>query len=83
MWLSHPKEAQDYRIPPEVITGLPIPPDRLNQASIGIFYGVQDAQLFYVGHIQTSGEMPLVNAARPTHESKSTQARMLDIKDLI
>jgi TraM recognition site of TraD and TraG len=76
-------EAQDYRIPPEVITGLPIPPDRQGQASVGVFYGVQDALIFYVGHIQTSGVMPTVNAATTAHQSTSVQVQILEIKDLI
>ena len=76
-------EGQDYRIPPELITGLPIPPDRINQASVGVFYGVQNAQLFYVGHIQTDGEMPRINAVASSPRSGLNASALKNPKDLI
>lgn len=76
-------EAQDYRIPPEIITGLPIPPDRQGQASIGVFYGVQNAQIFYVGHIQTDGEIPKINAVPSSLKSGLNASPFKNPKDLI
>lgn len=47
----------------DLITNLPMPSDRENQASTGILFGVGVAQLFHVSPIPVSGDMPKPNAA--------------------
>ncbi len=57
------RQDKDYRIPPELITRLPVPSDRKNQAAIGVILGIPQAQLFYIGPIQTEEDYPKVTPA--------------------
>ena len=51
-------EASKYFISPDLITHLPIPSDRKNQASVGIMFGIGNAKILHVGRIEAKGEMP-------------------------
>ena len=51
-------EANKYFISPDLITHLPIPSDRQNQASVGILFGIGNAKILHVGRIEAKGEMP-------------------------
>lgn len=52
------REANKYFISPDLITHLPIPSDRYNQASVGILFGIGNAKILHVGRIEAKGEMP-------------------------
>ena len=52
------KETNKYYISPDLITHLPVPKDRLNQASVGILFGIGNAKILHVGLIEANGEMP-------------------------
>lgn len=52
------REANKYFISPDLITHLPIPTDRHNQASVGILFGIGNAKILHVGRIEAKGEMP-------------------------
>ena len=58
-------EDRDYRIPAEVITGLPMPKDRKNQAVVGVLHGVADTQLFYSSYIKVDPVQMSVVTAEP------------------
>ena len=58
-------EDRDYRIPPEVITGLPMPKDRNGQAVVGVLHGVGDTQLFYSSPIKVDPVKMTVVTAEP------------------
>jgi len=58
-------EDRDYRIPAEVITGLPMPKDRSNQAVVGVLHGVGDTQLLYSSYIKVEPAQMSVVIAEP------------------
>lgn len=73
-------EANKYFISPDLITHLPIPSDRQNQASVGILFGIDNAKILHVGRIEAKGEMPEPLAAE---EDKSVTNYDLSSEELI
>lgn len=63
------KEANKFYISPDLITHLPIPSDRTNQASVGIVYGLNNAKVLHVGRLKAEGEMPEINAVNEFHST--------------
>lgn len=63
-------EGNDFVIPPEIITRLPMPSDRSGQPSVGVLFGVGDAQILALSPIPTDPATPLpslVKAKPMTH----------------
>jgi len=52
------REAQVPLVNPDLITHLPMPSDRPDQASVGIMFGVGNATLFHLGPIPADGPLP-------------------------
>ena len=73
-------EANKYFISPDLITHLPIPSDRSNQASVGILFGIGNAKTLHVGRIEAKGAMPEPLAAE---EYKSVSNSALSGEDFI
>jgi hypothetical protein len=65
------REASKHFISPDLITHLPIPSDRDNQASVGILFGIGNAKILHVGRIEAEAEMPEPLAAN-NYESFSS-----------
>lgn len=59
------REDKVDHIEMSLITHLPMPSDRQDQASTGLLFGMGNAQLFFVGPIPTSGPMPEPTTANP------------------
>ncbi|MBC7698021.1 MAG: hypothetical protein H7Z70_06605, partial [Bacteroidia bacterium] len=73
-------EANKYFISPDLITHLPIPTDRRNQASVGILFGIGNAKTLHVGRIEANGAMPETLAA---DEYKSGSKSVLSAEEFI
>jgi type IV secretory pathway TraG/TraD family ATPase VirD4 len=52
------REEGVHHIDMDLMTHLPMPNDRPGQASVGVLFGVGNAQVFHVGPIPVSGNMP-------------------------
>lgn len=76
------KEAHTQLIDMDLITHLPMPSDRKNQASVGMILGVGEAKIFFTGHFQTRGEMPSIVAATEFSD-KSVDYGLGDLDELI
>lgn len=75
-------QTKDYRIPHKVITSLPMPTDRSKQATVGIFYGADEPQIFYTGYIKAgNSEEPKTNLAEPYKSKKAST--LIGSKELI
>jgi hypothetical protein len=59
------REDKVYHIDMDLLTHLPMPSDRPNQASVGVLFGIGNARLFHVGPIPVTGEMPTPTPAEP------------------
>lgn len=57
------RETHVALIDVDVLTHLPMPSDRNNQPSTGVIFGVDIAKIFYVHHIEASGNIPAPMAA--------------------
>lgn len=68
-------EGDDFVIPPEIITRLPMPSDRPGQPSVGVLFGIGDAQLFAASPILTDQTVPLPPLVKA--------AAMIDVDDLL
>jgi hypothetical protein len=66
-------EGDDFAIPPEIITRLPMPSDCPGQPSVGVLFGVGNAQIFAASPIPTDPAKPLpplATAVPMTHVAK-------------
>jgi hypothetical protein len=68
------REDKVDHIEMSLITHLPMPSDRVKQASTGLLFGICNAQLFFVGPIPASGPMPEPIAATQHCDTSSGNA---------
>lgn len=82
------QEAQTPLISPDLITHLPMPSDRPNQASVGVIFGVGNAKKFHIGPIPITGDakkpVGAQGSVKPSPMSKEESRDMIiSAKDLI
>lgn len=78
------RETQEYHIRADVITHLPVPSDRPNQASVGVLYGLGTAKVVTISRLQESIPPPPINLV-PTRELSPSpnSPAAVSAKDLI
>lgn len=76
------KESNLPLIDADIITHLPMPSDRKEQASVGVLLGVGVSKIFFTGHVPTSSPIPAINAA-PKSSTQSPVYELGDLDDLI
>ncbi len=68
------QEAHAPLISPDLITHLPMPSDRLGQASVGVIFGVGNAKKFHIGPIPVNGVVPKpLDVNEPAQSSRKAQ----------
>jgi len=53
------REEKVQHIDMDLLTHLPMPSDRKGQASVGVLFGIGNAELFYVGHVPVPESCPM------------------------
>jgi hypothetical protein len=81
------REAQEYHIRGDVITHLPVPSDRPNQASVGVLFGLGTAKVVAISRLQESAVPPEIELASiqtpATSENPQRPSVAVAAKDLI
>lgn len=67
------KESTKYFISPDLITHLPVPSDRENQASVGVLFGLGNAKVLHIGRMKAKWEMPRPIAANTYNSIKNAE----------
>lgn len=71
------REDEVHHMDMDLITHLPMPSDRPKQASVGVLFGVGNAQLFHVGPLPVSGDMPTPKLGVPSLTSVDVEAELI------